>query len=734
MKVKLIAVLAIVSALFIGAVLWRTDSFVYGDRLSWVEAQTRTQLEAINYSLITELKSLQRVVATFDAENFQKGKLSWTSLKPYYAAASFSISSSGNETHLEPQVLLTKENSKVANWNKEFIKSAIGAIAKRTSDLKFFIKPFQDSQQGRYVALVFLEGNRAYALFGAGEIFQSVIDSQRGSLSSFSVVTETGLTAGHSVPEYLGTVMRDDPVFKEAQQGEASHGSSTFNLKSGELFGMFERIPQSNLIVLSSAPLKETMKGRTGLWWQFLLLGCGLLAVGVAAVLVVIMPTEKRIEVMEQQFKTAAAKPTAMAVPEKSVKADAETIHKEKMDASVRVASALGHEMSGPLASILGYSQMILAKAPENDIVQSADSIIRETRAARGVLDKLLSFAGEEVKEKNTMKIEGPLVKALKGLDPVFTQKGVKLIKNFQETSTLDLHVDAIIRALTNIFQNSVEAMERMANKEIKVDLFEDAEGVRLSIEDSGEGIDGKNVEKIFDPFFTTRSFQNHMGLGLSVAFGILKEHNAEMNVQSQRGQGTKVQILFKKNQTPGILKSPVEVEKEEFTVSAELPKLKNGSLAHEEAEKQFVDQQKIHQEVKVNAQSPLDINIENLLELPEVGEQQVELAEKEKTAETVDTKIVATNKEIKPQSNPMSFGDDELTFIDGFLEQEAKTISNRTAPEVVSSGPTAEELAGMDTELTAVNLVTPPKMAAKSKTSKLDTYHVEVRRPGKRL
>ncbi len=112
--------------------------------------------------------------------------------------------------------------------------------------------------------------------------------------------------------------------------------------------------------------------------------------------------------------------------------------------------------MRGPLASILGYSQMVIAKTADDDIVQSAESILRETRSARGILDKLLGYAGEEVHEKNSMKMEGPLVKALKNMDSKFAEKGVKVVKNIQDTPVMDLHVDAVIRAIGNILQNSV--------------------------------------------------------------------------------------------------------------------------------------------------------------------------------------------------------------------------------------------------------------------------------------
>lgn len=741
MKVKLIVVLMTVAAVFVGAVLWRTDSFVYGDRMSWVEAQTRTQLGAINHSLAVELKSLQRIVANLSSEDFQKGKTNWTALSPYYALGAFTVR--GNE--LEPQVLVTRENSKAASWSKEFVKAAIGRLTERGNDLRFFVKPFQDSQRGRYVALVFLEGSKAYVLFGSGEIFQSLIDAQKGSLSAFSIVTSGGLTVGHSVPEYLGTVMRDDPVFKEAQKAGSSHGSSVFKLSSGqELFGMYEMIPQSNLLVLSSAPLSVAMKGRSGLWWQFLLLGAGLLLVGAAAALWIVIPAEKKIEDLEVELQEAKSRPLmATAVPEKVVLPDPVHAQKEKMAASVRVASALAHEMRGPLASILGYSQMILARHPEDEIVQSTESILRETRAARGVLDKLLGFAGEVVREKVALRVDGPLARALKEMEPLFSQKGVKVVKKLGETQVRDMDMDAVTKAISNILMNSVEAMERMARKEIKIDLHEEEDGTHLVIEDCGEGIEPGNIEKIFDPFFSTRSFQNHMGLGLPVAFGVLKEHNADIRFESERGKGTKVVIVFKKAMGLPVMQAPVAPPPEaEEIVMQELPVLKDESQHRVEAEKSFIESQEVE---SASPASPLDVNIEDLLEeLPEAVEAKLE----------TEKKIA---KEMVPQSSAAPV-DNELTFIDGFLEKdvaeeeievqedallevaegEALTTVDLVGPKVKpgqeeATPPMDANLAATG-EMTELNFIGPPKAPARKKVSRLDSFQVEIRRPGKRI
>lgn len=701
MKVKLLAVLIAVAAIFIGAVLWRTDSFVYGDRMSWVEAQTRTQLSSMNYALAVELKSLQRVVSTFNAENFKKEKFNWTSVAPYYAVASFTVSNG----EFDPQTLITKDNSKAAAWTKEFVKSALGKVTERTSDLHYFVKPFQDNNRGRYVALVFLEGSRAYALIGNGEVFQSLIDGQRGSLSSFSVVTSTGLTVGHSVPEYLGTVMRDDPFFKEAQKSSSPHGGGVFKMANGqELYGMFEQIPQSNLLVISSAPLSETMKGRAGLWWQFLSLGCGLVLVGIAGMLWVVTPTEKEIESLEAQLQAAKQQSANAPATEKTVMIDPSVLQKDKVQTSMRVASALAHEMRGPLTSILGYSQMILSKTPEKEIIANTDSILRETRAARDVLDKLLGYAGEELKDKNSMKVEGPLARALKNIDGLIQSKGVRLVKNFQETAAIDLHVDALTKAIENILTNSVEAMERMPKKEVKLDLFEDEKAIHLVMEDSGEGIEPQNLQKIFDPFFTTRSFQNHMGLGLATAFGILKEHNAEIQVDSTRGKGTKVSVIFnKKQEAVAILKAPMEEKVEEINISMELPQLKEESSKRGEAEEQFAEMQAA--QAPTAPQSPLDVNIENLLELPEMADE-------------------------KPASLVPRFNDDQvpaIQFVATEMAMEPGASDNTSAAELAAM----DSMDSMDDELTPVNLINAPTTTAKTKTSKLDSYQVDIRRPG---
>ncbi|MEN0058863.1 MAG: HAMP domain-containing sensor histidine kinase, partial [Bdellovibrio sp.] len=330
------------------------------------------------------------------------------------------------------------------------------------------------------------------------------------------------------------------------------------------------------------------------------------------------------------------------------------------------------------------------------EIVESAESIVRETRGARQVLDKLLGYAGEEVREKNTMKLEGPVVKALKEMEPLFTQKGVKIVKNFQETTALPLHVEALLRAFTHILQNSVEAMERMVKKEITVDLYEDEHGVHLNIADVGEGIESSQMDKIFDPFFTARSFQNHMGLGLSVAYGILKEHQAELRVESQRGQGTKMFVTFKKPSQESVLPAPMAApvapsreSVEDVFVMQDVPRLalrvdsEPAPTAEEEAPVQ-----------EAASTSPLDVNIENLLEFPDND---------------------ATDPSIKVQEDQVQGLDEKTVVIENQLQAREGAVSDEPAEEWGAPA------------------IAPPKGLKPQKTSRTEAFHVEIRRPEKR-
>jgi signal transduction histidine kinase len=98
-----------------------------------------------------------------------------------------------------------------------------------------------------------------------------------------------------------------------------------------------------------------------------------------------------------------------------------------------------------------------------------------------------------------------------------------------------------IQQVILNLVLNGAEAMQSRGGGKltIRTRLLADGDNVELCVQDTGEGIAPENLPKVFDPFFTTKANGKGVGLGLAVLYGIVKAHEGEIEVTSQRNEGT---------------------------------------------------------------------------------------------------------------------------------------------------------------------------------------------------
>jgi signal transduction histidine kinase len=94
-----------------------------------------------------------------------------------------------------------------------------------------------------------------------------------------------------------------------------------------------------------------------------------------------------------------------------------------------------------------------------------------------------------------------------------------------------------------NIIGNSIDSIENEGEISIGTKYMNGT--LEVSIKDSGKGMESQIKDKIFDPFFTTKDIGQGTGLGLSITYGIIEEHNGEVNVNSKLGKGTEFIIKF---------------------------------------------------------------------------------------------------------------------------------------------------------------------------------------------
>ncbi|MCK6597050.1 MAG: HAMP domain-containing histidine kinase, partial [Bdellovibrionaceae bacterium] len=287
---------------------------------------------------------------------------------------------------------------------------------------------------------------------------------------------------------------------------------------------------------------------------QFLLFSIGFLIILVAVMMIVQDPFGKKLAVGgfkvqnyregEQLSKINSSSKDSSELkgtgPTQELKEESD---KAKLEGYMRVASALGHELRAPIIKSLNLTTTFLAESTVNNENDEVKKIQSEMRSAKDTIDKLLIFAGDKPTEKIEAKVDTAILRALKNLETLLHLKSVRVVKDMTDTRNLSIDVNKVATVVENIIKNSIQAMERKIGKQINLKSYQNEKNVIIEITDNGDGIDTGNLNKIFEPFYTTLSFNKNVGLGLSIAQGIISEHDGKIKVESEKGKGTKVVI-----------------------------------------------------------------------------------------------------------------------------------------------------------------------------------------------
>ena len=120
--------------------------------------------------------------------------------------------------------------------------------------------------------------------------------------------------------------------------------------------------------------------------------------------------------------------------------------------------------------------------------------------------------------------------------------KSIKVNKNFGEIPDIQCAPSQINQVFLNLITNAAQALPN-GSGEITLTSHSDGNGVTIEVRDNGSGIAPEVLPKIFDPFFTTKEIGKGTGLGLSISYQIIKDHGGRIDVESQKGQGTRFTI-----------------------------------------------------------------------------------------------------------------------------------------------------------------------------------------------
>ncbi len=220
-------------------------------------------------------------------------------------------------------------------------------------------------------------------------------------------------------------------------------------------------------------------------------------------------------------------------------------VQAEKLSSTGLLAAGVAHEVNTPLAVISSQAQMLLKQIPPDDPRgRIMEKIVKQAFRASEIVNHLLKFSrvsGSEYAEvdlnkliRETVSLVEPMLQASK--ISLNCQLGAALAPVFGNYGKLQ-------QVFMNLILNARDAMPRGGELTLATECENST--VHVEVSDNGLGIPPDHLNKIFDPFFTTKSTSRGTGLGLAVAYGIIREHAGKIRVESALGRGTSFRLEF---------------------------------------------------------------------------------------------------------------------------------------------------------------------------------------------
>ncbi len=240
------------------------------------------------------------------------------------------------------------------------------------------------------------------------------------------------------------------------------------------------------------------------------------------------------------------------------LKLEAQLQQAQKMETVGRLAGGVAHDFNNILTSILGYAELGLRRLePENPAAEYLQVIRDAGEQAANLTRRLLAFSRKQVLAMRVVCLSAVVINMGKMLERIIGED-IRLDFHVQATRNILADQSQVEQVLMNLAVNARDAMP--SGGVLTIDTFDvsvdeefssrfaglhPGDFVLLSVTDDGEGIAKEQLDYIFEPFYTTKKEGHGTGLGLSMVYGIVKQHSGYIYVSSEVGRGTSFRIYF---------------------------------------------------------------------------------------------------------------------------------------------------------------------------------------------
>ncbi|MBW2174647.1 MAG: PAS domain-containing sensor histidine kinase, partial [Deltaproteobacteria bacterium] len=243
-----------------------------------------------------------------------------------------------------------------------------------------------------------------------------------------------------------------------------------------------------------------------------------------------------------------------------SIQKEAQLTQASKMATLGEMATGVAHELNQPLSAIqIGadfFRNMVRQgrEIPGDEMVTISEQMGEQVARAVGIINHLREFGRKAEIQPEKVDINQPLNGVFTLLNQQLKLRGIKVRLNLKEnlppimgdSNRLEqVFIDLIINSRDSMEEKQNRAGDEDVDNILTVSSFQEDGQVVVTINDTGLGISDEAKSRIFEPFFTTKEVGKGTGLGLSISYGIVKDYNGTIEVESELDKGTTFRITF---------------------------------------------------------------------------------------------------------------------------------------------------------------------------------------------
>jgi signal transduction histidine kinase len=236
----------------------------------------------------------------------------------------------------------------------------------------------------------------------------------------------------------------------------------------------------------------------------------------------------------------------------------------EKMEAVGRLAGGIAHDFNNILGGILGYAEMLAENAPPGSpLKRYADNVLTGANRASALVEQILSYSRSQRGKRVPVDLGGIVAETMElvrgSLPP-----GITLAADLSRPLYVVGDATQLHQVTMNLCTNAIHAMgeggalrvtlesaDVAAERTLAHTTLRAGAYARLTVEDTGNGMDAATLERVFEPFFTTKEVGRGTGLGLSLVYGIVTDSGGAIEVASTPGRGSRFAIYLPRVEPP---------------------------------------------------------------------------------------------------------------------------------------------------------------------------------------